>query len=137
MEILVIDTNIWCYYFCSQYKEHDKVARFLDKVLEKKRIAINTIIAMEVAHFLVKSLGSERGSELFNAFLSFPMLVFDFTVDDLQLASQMLARYSRVGIGGRDATILAMMKSKNIKAIATHDKAFKKVKWIKVVDPLD
>jgi len=92
---------------------------------------------MEVAHFLVKSLGRERGSELFNAFLSFPMLVFDFTVDDLQLASQMLARYSRVGIGGRDATILAMMKSKNIKAIATHDKAFKKVKWIKVVDPLD
>ena len=49
----------------------------------------------------------------------------------------MLSRYSHTGIGGRDATILATMKKFNVKQLVTHDKAFKKIDFIQVIDPVE
>jgi uncharacterized protein len=47
-----------------------------------------------------------------------------------------LARYSQTGIGGRDATILASMDMLGIKKLMTHDRAFKRIDQIEVVDPV-
>ena len=47
-----------------------------------------------------------------------------------------LSRYSHTGIGGRDASILATMKKSNIKKIITHDKDFKKIDFVEIIDPI-
>ena len=69
-------------------------------------VAINTVVEMEVAEYLAK-----RSIEL-------------------------LAKFSQTGIGGRDATILAAMEELGIKKLMTHDRAFKRVDSIEVIDPI-
>ena len=48
----------------------------------------------------------------------------------------MLKKYSHLGIGGRDATVLALMSRAKAKRIMTHDEALKKVDWLEAIDPV-
>ncbi|MBI5332217.1 MAG: type II toxin-antitoxin system VapC family toxin [Candidatus Aenigmarchaeota archaeon] len=101
----------------------------------KNKILINTIVIMELSHYLVKNLGAVKGREKLDSFLS-----FGFFVDGLDFASsresiRLLCEYSHAGIGGRDSTILASMRKHKIKTIATHNISFKKVDWLDVLDP--
>jgi predicted nucleic acid-binding protein len=54
--MILIDSNIWNYYFDQSSKEHEYVIRAVEKFIEKEEIVINTVIVMEVSHFLVKNL---------------------------------------------------------------------------------
>ena len=63
-----IDSNIWCYYFDRSAQEHDVVSESLELVLEGG-VAINTVVAMEVAHYLIKNLG-HLGKKKVDLFLS-------------------------------------------------------------------
>ena len=65
----------------------------------------------------------------------------DFLIGNLEFKGldrvfEELSNYTHTGIGGRDATIISFMKSNNIKAICTHDKSFKRVPDLEVVDPI-
>jgi hypothetical protein len=73
---------------------------------------------MEVAHYLIKNLGSE-GKRKMDVFLSFPMEVVDFDQYQARRSIELLARHSQTGIGGRDATILASMEELEIKKLMT------------------
>ena len=134
--MIAVDSNIWCYYFDEEAKEHRKVAGFLGQLIPKEEILLNTIIVMEVAHFLVRSLGPVRGREKMERFLAFPFLVRNVDYDLVRESIDLLAAYAHAGIGGRDATILAAMKAAGTARLATHDQAFKKVHGIEVIDPL-
>ena len=133
---MFVDSNIWCFYFDNTCKEHANVKKFLENVLEKEKIEINTVIVMEVSHFLVKNLGPSIGKGKIDIFLSLPMNILDFDFSLMKLSINMLADYFHSGIDGRDATMLAAMKKSGSNTIATHDSAFKKIDWIKVVDPV-
>jgi len=77
MESLIfIDSNIWCYYFDRCAREHNIVSEKLEQALEEG-VAINTVVEIEVAHYLIKNLG-DQGKSKMDAFLSFPMQVADF-----------------------------------------------------------
>ena len=135
MESLIfVDSNIWCYYFDRSAKEHNAVSKSLEQVLEDG-VAINTVVAMEVAHYLIKSLGSE-GKRKMNVFLSYSMEIVDFDQYLARKSVEYLARYSQTGIGGRDATILASMQELGIHRLMTHDRAFKRIDFIEVIDPI-
>jgi predicted nucleic acid-binding protein len=69
--LIFVDSNIWCYYFDRSAQEHNIVSDKLEKALED-RVAINTVIEMEVAHYLIKNLGLEGKSKMYT-FLSYPM----------------------------------------------------------------
>ena len=51
-----IDTNIWSYYFDARLPEHKHVRDPLNNVLKNREVAINTVIVMEVAHYLPRNL---------------------------------------------------------------------------------
>ena len=76
--ILIIDTNIWAYYFDGDSPEHKSVVGPVEKALKSEQIAINTIIIMELAHFLIKNLGPVEGGEKLGLFLRFPLAISDF-----------------------------------------------------------
>jgi predicted nucleic acid-binding protein len=65
-------------------------------------------------------------------FLSFPMDVVDFDQLLAIRSIELLAKFSQIGIGGRDATILAAMEELEIKKLMTHDRAFKRIDSIEV-----
>ena len=90
---------------------------------------------MEVAHYLIKSLGSE-GKRKVDIFLSYPMEMIDFDQYLARKSVEYLAKYSQTGIGGRDATILASMEELGTRKLMTHDRAFKRLDFIEVVDPI-
>ena len=91
---------------------------------------------MELAHFLVKNLGPVDGGEKLDLFLRFPMVVSDFDYRSALDSVEMLKRYSHLGIGGRDSTILALMSRAGVKRIMTHDEALKRVDWLEATDPI-
>lgn len=93
-------------------------------------------MVMEIAHFLIKSLGPLQGGEALGTFLSFPLTIVDFNYKMSLEAIEELKRYSHLGVGGRDSTILAFMRHLPSKKIMTHDKAFKKIDWLEVIDPI-
>ena len=132
--LIFVDSNIWCYYFDRSAQEHDAVSERLEQVLEDG-VAINTVVAMEVAHYLIKSLGSE-GKRKVDIFLSYPMEMIDFDQNLARKSVEYLAKYSQTGIGGRDATILASMEELGTRKLMTHDRAFKRLDFIDVVDPI-
>lgn len=134
--MIAIDSNIWCYYFDESCKEHSKIAEAVERALAKERILLNTIIVMEVSHFLVKNLGPSVGKEKIEIFLSLPMTILDLTFSSLHGSIELLCAYSHEGSGGRDATVLDAMKRAGINKIMTHDQAFKKIDWLEVIDPL-
>jgi len=59
--MLFVDSNIWAYYFDERAPEHKYVVKPVEEALRAEEIAINTVIIMEVAHFLIKNLGAEEG----------------------------------------------------------------------------
>lgn len=135
--MLFIDSNIWCYYFDESSKEHMAVSTYLDSILDKKQIVMNNLVVMEISHYLIKNLGSVKGKEKAREMLEFPFIIQDFDYYLLLNSIELLSHYTHTGIGGRDATILATMKKLGIKQLLTHDKAFKKIDFIEVIDPLE
>ncbi len=138
MNILTVDTNIWAYYFSCDAPEFKYVEKPVDQIIKsgKEEIAVNTVIVMELAHFLVKSLGPIEAKKKIDSFLSFPMIIGDLDYSSTIDSIEELRRYSHIGIGGRDATILAFMRNASIKRIMTHDAALKKIDWLEVTDPI-
>ncbi len=134
---MFVDSNIWCYYFKDSTEEHEAVSNFLEQHLGISTIVINVVVAMEVAHFLVKNLGPIDGGKKVELFLSSPLDIFPLDLATLKWSVEWLKRYSHVGIGGRDATILATMQKYNVNCLVTHDQAFQRVSEITVIDPIE
>jgi len=133
--MIFIDSNIWCYYFNESSKEHKKVALFIESIMDEESIVMNNIVGLEVAHFLIKNLGAIQGKEKINTMLEYPFIIDDFDYDNLLDSINTLAKYTHTGIGGRDASIINTMRKKGIKKLVTHDKAFRKIDIIEVIDP--
>lgn len=138
MNILTVDTNIWAYYFSRGAPEHKYVEKPIDGIIKsgKEEIAVNSVIVMELAHFLVKSLGPIEAKAKIDLFLSFPMIIGDLDYSSTLDSIEELKKYSHLGIGGRDATILAFMRKASIRRIMTHDAALKQIDWLDVIDPI-
>lgn len=133
--MIMIDSNIWAYYLDADAPEHKSVVPAVRKSL-REGVLINTVVVMEVAHFLVKNLGSVLGKEKLDTFLSFPMQVDELTLDLAREAADELSKYSHLGVGGRDATLLASMRGKEVTKLMTHDEALKRVPDIETFDPV-
>jgi|SRR3989338_5942859 len=133
---LFIESNIWCYYFDESSKEHKAVASYLDDILSKKDVVMNSIVIMELSHYLIKNLGPIKGKEKIERLLEFPFQIEDFDYELMRSSVEALSEYSHTGVGGRDATIIATMKKLGIKNLLTHDKTFKKIDFIDVIDPI-
>ena len=134
--MLIVDSNIWAYYFDDQTPEHKYVVKPLEEALHTEEVAINTVIIIEVAHFLIKSLGPILGKQKLKTFLSYAPIVAELTYVVALKTIDLLAEYSHLGIGGRDAAILASMKQLGTVKIMTHDEAFKRIPSIETADPI-
>lgn len=130
-----VDSNYWIYWMDRRHPEHRFVTRAM-RAAVKEGIILNIASFIEVAHYfraLEEPEFSSKMDELRNL-RTLSLVELDMTTADQALG--LLARYGKVGIGGRDAVILATMKLHGVKRILTHDRDFGKVKEIRVVDPI-
>ncbi len=138
MKLVFIDSNIWCYYFDQSAEEHKQVSEKIDELIDgEKDLHINTVILMEVGHFLVKNLGGVKGKKKLDQMLEFSFKISELNYPATLNSLDILTEEHQTGIGGRDSTILASMEEKDVEKLVTHDQAFKKIDEIEVVDPVD
>ena len=139
---LFIDANIWCYYFDARHPEHEHVKRFMRQALLSETLAVNTLIVMEVAHYLNRNLSRDEAKRKTENLLTLENLrVHDFDRDQLMKSLDTLNKYFRShDLGGRDATIISTVKSQGVERLVTHDKALAevaKLESVNVVDPVE
>lgn len=134
--MMIVDSNIWAYYFDKSLGKHEKVVKPLETALKKERVAVNATIVVETLHYLVKRLGPIVGGDKGRVFTGLGFPIYSLDVETLRVTNQKLCDFTHLGIGGRDASILATMELENLAQIMTHDQAFKRIPELDVVDPV-
>ena len=134
--VVFIDSNYWIYLFDKTCDEHVYVVDHFKELYDTASLALNTIVMIEVMHYLVKRLGPTIAKEKWQVFSSIDFIIGNLEFDQLDPIFDVLSKFSHTGIGGRDATILSFMKEQNITKLCTHDKAFTKIPNIEIIDPI-
>lgn len=128
-----VDSNYWIYWMDSRHPEHRHVSKTMRAAI-REGILLNLTSLLEVAHYF-RDLGEAQLLSTMDKLRNLTTLnlaELDTTTADEAL--RILGRYSEMGIGGRDAVILATMQLHGVKRILTHDRDFRKVKGIRVID---
>ena len=138
--MLFVDSNIWCYYFDVRLPEHVRVRDAMREIIKSQEIACNTVIVMEVAHYLVRHFTEKIARKKIETFINLTNLdIADFNRQALSETVETLLSYGYAeGLGGRDATVIASMKLQNVKKIVSHDGIFKRLANkldLEVIDP--
>ena len=138
--MLFVDSNIWCYYFDARLPEHMRVRDAMREIIKTEEIACNTVIVMEVAHYLVRHFTEKIARKKIETFINLTNIdIADFNRQSLNQTVETLLAYAYTeGLGGRDATIIASMKLQNIKKIVSHDDIFRRLAnklELEVIDP--
>lgn len=141
--MIFIDSNIWCYYFDSRMPEHNIVREPIRQILKASReIICNTIVIMEIAHYLVRHFKEEDARNKIEHFIKLGnMKILDFDAKLMTESLDNLLNYNySYGLGGRDSTILATMNLNGVKTLMTHDSVFKRLsnsKHYNIIDPIE
>ncbi len=138
--MLFVDSNIWCYYFDTRLPEHLLVRDTMREIIKSQEIACNTVIVMEVAHYLVRHFTEKVARKKIETFVNLINLnIADFNRQTCNESIEtLLACAYDEGLGGRDATVIASMKLQNIKKIVSHDDIFRRLAKkleLEVIDP--
>jgi predicted nucleic acid-binding protein len=138
--MLFVDSNIWCYYFDQRLPEYASVRETMREIIKSEEIACNTVIVMEVAHYLVRHFTEKTARKKIEYFINLRnMQITDINRQALTETVETLLAYAYTeGLGGRDATVIATMKLQNIKKIVSHDNIFKRLAHkleLELIDP--
>jgi len=139
--MIFVDSNIWCYYFDKRLPEHEKVRECMREIIKSEEIVCNTIVVLEVAHYIVrhfKEQPARRKIEFFINLGNIRLLDFSRQLLNETLECLMEHAYSE-GLGGRDATILATLNLLGIRRVISHDDVFKRLANkvpLEVIDPV-
>ncbi|MFA5862883.1 MAG: type II toxin-antitoxin system VapC family toxin [Candidatus Thermoplasmatota archaeon] len=123
--MILVDSNVWAYFFDANTKEHARVKVALPRLLGESELLLPTVVQMEVVHYLVKRLGPEAGPAV-DTFLAQSAEVEALTGGITVEAAHLLVAQHASGIGGRDACLLVMAKRRDA-AILTNDKTLARV----------
>ncbi|MCL4335407.1 MAG: type II toxin-antitoxin system VapC family toxin [Candidatus Thermoplasmatota archaeon] len=132
---MYVDANYWIYWFDERFPEHIYVNESMQSAI-RGGVVLSTVTLMEVAHYfrILPVNVLEEKIEMITSLSTLTLVDFTYTI--LQSSISFLSKYSISGLGGRDCVILATMKAAGSKVLLTHDKAFKKVRGIKIIDEI-
>ena len=127
--MIALDSNVWIYTLDADLHEHTDVAPAVKRLLSSDTtLFVNSVIRLEVVHYLVKNLESEVGSTDAEKFLNLEGVIAEsVTTKDVTRATEILTEYEPTGIGGRDASLVATMEKADVSEIWTHDEGLKRV----------
>ena len=139
--MIFVDSNMWCYYFDQRLPEHDYVREPMREIIKTEEIACNTIIVMEVAHYLVRHFPAKVARKKIEYFVNLENIkIVDFDRQIMMEALENLVEHAHThGLGGRDATVIATLKMLRVNKILSHDNIFKRLATklaIEAIDPI-
>ena len=135
MKTTYIDSNYWIYWFDERLPEHRFVGRVMQSTL-REGVVVNTVTLMEVAHYFRSIPKAEFNEKIGNILSLSTLKIIDFTLELMQVALSFVPQYGNIGLGARDCVILATMDAIGSKELLSHDKSFRGVKDITLVDEI-
>jgi len=142
-KLIFVDSNIWCYYFDKRLPEHQSVREPIRQILmSSQEIVCNTIVVMEIAHYLVRHFREQDARSKIEHFIHLSnMRILDFDAKAMSESLGILLNYNYThGLGGRDSTIIASLNLHKIKTLMTHDDVFKRLSdetHCNIIDPVE
>lgn len=128
-----VDSNYWIYWMDSRHPEHRHVSKAMRAAI-REGILLNLTSLLEVAHYF-RDLGEAELASTMDKLRNLTTLnLAELDTATADEALRIIGKYSEIGIGGRDAVVLATMQLHGVKRILTHDRDFRKVKGIRVID---
>ena len=119
----------------SRHPEHRHVSKAMRAAI-REGVLLNLTSLMEVAHYF-RDLGEAELSSTLDKLRNLTTLnLAELDTATANEALRILGRHSDMGIGGRDAVVLATMVLHGVKRILTHDKDFRRIKGIRVIDSI-
>jgi len=139
--MIFVDSNIWCYYLDKRLPEHESTRESLREMIRSEEIVCNTIVVLEVAHYLVRHFKEKDARKKLDSFVNLRnMEIVDFDRKLLAESLEKLVSHSYSdGLGGRDASVVATMNLRGIKSVVSHDDVFRRLSSklaLKVIDPV-
>lgn len=143
--MITVDSNIWIYYLDPTMREHKPVVDYVEDLIRNEQILSSTIIWLEVSHYLYRttSIKKEKLSRTLSRLIRLSsMHVVDFDMELYFDTVKLLGEFRHGGpvgfsIGGRDASIVSMMKKYNVNMLVTHDTDFHKLADKGIIDIYD
>ncbi len=133
--MIYVDSNYWIYWIDSRLPEHKHTIEVMSTAISNG-IILNFVTLIEIAHYL-RRLPSDEYSRILERIQYLPTLtLIDLDDQVTERTLEIIPEYAERGLGGRDCAIIATMKLYGVNRIATHDKAFKKIKGLQVVDSI-
>lgn len=123
--MILVDANIWAYFFDSNTKEHARVRTSLPRMMGDEELLMPTVVQMEVVHYLVRRMGPGAGSAI-DTFLSQAAEIERLTGGITAEAARLLLAHHSTGIGSRDACLLVTAKRREA-TILSNDKTLAQV----------
>jgi predicted nucleic acid-binding protein len=102
----------------------------------REGILPNLTSLLEVVHYLRNLEEAEFLSTMDKLRNLTTLKLADLDAATADEALRVLASHSDAGIGGRDAVVLATMQLHGVKRILTHDRDFRRIKGIRVIDSI-
>lgn len=139
--MIAIDSNVWIYYCDSTTPEHERVREMVRSALERGRVLVNAVVPLEVTHYLTKRRKPDGQSRFEEACLRTENVVVEALGErDVVGSRRLLHEHDATGIGGRDASLVATMETRNVAELWTHDGGLERLgdalDWLTVVDPV-
>jgi predicted nucleic acid-binding protein len=138
--MICLDANVWIYYLDATLAEHRRIVRPVRETRDSESAFHNAVVALEVVHYLRKQHADpDRAVRAFLNLGSTVVSAVDHAV--VERADELLGEHPHVGIGGRDASLVAAMERNDVTELWTHNEGLKRLggrlDWLSVVDPAE
>ena len=145
--MITLDSNIWIYYLDPTVREHEHVSNYVEDLIRNEQLLTAPLYGSKCPIIYIGQLQLKRkclSVTLSKLLRLSSMHVVDFDMELYFETIRLLGEFrhdrrASFFIGGRDASIVAMMKKYNVKTIVTHDTDFIKLAdkgVIQIYDPI-
>lgn len=118
--MILVDTNILVAVANAADNNH-AVARELLETIPDALLVTPTVIA-EVCYLLHERAGSKAEVQFLQSFAAGELHLAELTLADVSRMAELTRRYDDLGLGGTDASIVAVAERLDITSIATFDR---------------
>lgn len=136
MTISFIDANIIMYTVGKEHRYKKPCSLLIRRIAEENIVvASDTEVLQEIMYRYWLTSQFQRARETYNDFKSLVSLMFPVTIDDVDLALELLEKHQN--IQPRDAIHAAVMLNNGLTRIYTTDAHFDEIKGIERIDPIE
>jgi len=118
--VILVDTNVLVALANSRDNNHLAARDLLETSLDDLLVA-PTVVA-EVCYLLSERAGPTAEVQFLRAFGARELHLVELTLDDVERMAELAERYADLGLGGTDASVVAIAERLGIDTIATLDR---------------